>query len=277
MKNNSLTTFDLNDYQWQDIEAIKKLIEPVILLDNSEEPIEIGCSKFGGTPDLPSSIKWPLYKDRSMVFFAQINLAEIRNTEELPSKGILYFFAFFEEPVNEYGPEYLFIPQRDSYKVIYFNGDVSELENVEFPNDLYRGYQLEENRVSFTECFQLPTTIETSKVEKAGLEEEDIEQLLEVIFEHYDDPMESILGTPQPIQYGVELDWARALHEGNDLSESEMNQILIDEMPSFINLLSFPMMFRCTSLGNSNCYFGIAVEDLKELNFDNALLIFQGT
>lgn len=275
MTSNTPTTIDLNDYDWEDIDSIKRLVEPVLLLDNSELGIEMGCSKFGGTPHLPNEFKWPQFNNRPMVFLAQVNLAEIEHTYELPKSGILYFFSFFEEPENEFGAEYDFVPNRESYKVLYFNGNTSDLRNMSFPEDLCSDFKLEENRMSFTEEFQIPPTIETVKIMNAGLNEADLGQLFQIIGEQYEDPIESILGTPQPIQYGVEYDWARALVGDEEFNASGMNETKL--MSSFINLLSFPMMYRCDSIGDSNCYFGISSNDLINLNFDKAVFVMQGT
>jgi uncharacterized protein YwqG len=56
---------------------------------------ELGASRFGGWPDLPSDVKWPRWNDRPMAFLAQINLEEAVKSQpslRLPHTGLLLFF-----------------------------------------------------------------------------------------------------------------------------------------------------------------------------------------
>jgi len=60
------------------------------------EKVAKGRSKLGGTPDLPLSFEWPMYQSHSLLFLAQINLAELPDfgaKSPLPAQGMLYFFA----------------------------------------------------------------------------------------------------------------------------------------------------------------------------------------
>ncbi|CCU72366.1 DUF1963 domain-containing protein [Thalassolituus oleivorans] len=66
-------------------------------------------SYFGGYPTLPKNIKWPttMYSGKvvQLPFLAQINLADLSETqEELPKAGILYFFydITFDERARPY-------------------------------------------------------------------------------------------------------------------------------------------------------------------------------
>ena len=126
---------------------MKQLIQPaveVVIYKNNK--VKIGTSKLGGTPDLSVSFDWPKYKEEPMVFIGQLNLKELKSfhkNEILPQKGILYFFAYFPKPVNEFGAEYEFRPQRDSYEVFYYAGEPSQLRSSEFPKDLTAAYQFQ--------------------------------------------------------------------------------------------------------------------------------------
>lgn len=65
------------------------------------QPGQVGQSRIGGVPDLPTSIAWP-QDDRGhefLCFLLQINLAELPVFAEnpFPSQGMLYLFAAEEE------------------------------------------------------------------------------------------------------------------------------------------------------------------------------------
>ena len=60
-----------------------------------------------------------------MVFFGQINLAEIKDLDKenvLPKKGILYFFSYFKDPESEYGTEYRFHMDKKEYNSLVDKG-----------------------------------------------------------------------------------------------------------------------------------------------------------
>jgi uncharacterized protein YwqG len=102
-----------------------------MIVESESKTITSGDSKLGGTPDLPLSINWPQYEDKSMLFLGQVNLYEIsefHQTQYLPKSGILYFFAYFQTPESIYGTEYEFLKRKEEYSVIYFDGSVSELK-----------------------------------------------------------------------------------------------------------------------------------------------------
>jgi len=91
--------------------AIRLRTEPT-----NEHEIAIGSSKIGGLPDLPAHVEWPLskYDNQPLSFVAQIRLQEIKVwdvSDMLPKDGIVYFFS-----------------RDDAYKVLYYNGDNSQLE-----------------------------------------------------------------------------------------------------------------------------------------------------
>lgn len=56
---------------------------------------ELGESRWGGVPDVPSGFEWPHLGSIPMAFLAQINLADLIRDEEnpFPSSGLLQFFA----------------------------------------------------------------------------------------------------------------------------------------------------------------------------------------
>lgn len=86
------------------VKAVKRFSKPCLAIIDVErqKKLPLGASKFGGLPDLPCDIKWPIVKDdedydpEAFAFIAQINLADLpRNQDylDLPENGWLYFFV----------------------------------------------------------------------------------------------------------------------------------------------------------------------------------------
>ncbi len=264
---------------WEEPDKILKLIEPAIYLE--EGKIEkIGCSKLGGQPDLPKSIQWPKFDNKSMVFYGQINFEEISKIypeSELPKNGILYFFSYFNDPENEFGAEYEFIKSKSEYSVIYYENVNNDLLKTEFPKDLINDYRFKVMPLKFELEFQIPPTIETSKVELSKLSKKDIEKYNTYIDTNENYEIETILGTPYPIQYGADYDWAYSYLGIKDYNQPGIQEEIKKVKPYFINLLSFSMESKFEAIGISFCYFGIHIDDLKNKKFENTIFIMQDT
>lgn len=271
-----------NQFEWEDKEKVKALIQDaVIFLTPKFQTIKIGASKLGGTPDLPSTIIWPKYKDKSMLFFGQLNLndiSEFHRNELLPKNGILYFFAYFPAPKGQFGAEYDFIKNKKEYTVIYFDGLTSELKQTNFPPDIIKVYQFPTEKMVFETIFQLPVTLETAVIENSTISENDKDQIQiqnDNIIENYGGTFERILGYPVPAQYGVDYDWALSyLNINLENNESEERKSEIENIqPEFVNLLSIPLF---SPIGDSQAYFGILKKDLKNKDFTKVVFILQG-
>jgi len=120
-----------------------------------ENNIVIGQTKIGGKPDLPNEINWVTETNivettekkflifnskkeetitKPLSFIAQINLSETSmfdNDNLLPKSGLLYFFYSSEQ--NGWGYDY---KHNNKFKVIYWNGDFTELKRASYPEDL---------------------------------------------------------------------------------------------------------------------------------------------
>lgn len=110
--------------------------------------LPLGSSKFGGLPDLHSSINYPTEKGKYYIFHAQINLKDIAHLQAyLPEKGMLYFFVNTEEYAEK--PKIFYHPNTDDLhqfvlpKEAYYIDDNYELrkeyaltysQNIALPN-----------------------------------------------------------------------------------------------------------------------------------------------
>jgi uncharacterized protein YwqG len=146
------------------LETVKKGLRLATRLhgeDVDEGELPVGASRFGGRPDLPSSLRWPRWQgyakaDRlpirvtrhsrrvsskltrprlrpaALSFLAQLNLADIPDaTGLLPEAGWL---AFFYDAVQQ---PWGFDPKdRGSAQVLYFEGDAQALRRARAPRNV---------------------------------------------------------------------------------------------------------------------------------------------
>jgi uncharacterized protein YwqG len=89
-------------------EFIHQAIRPAIdiVMNKNAKPI-LGCSRFGGMPDLPDGSQWPTHNAIPHRFLGQINFADIPpNDSALPSSGLLSIFVALD--FTEDGDEHIF-------------------------------------------------------------------------------------------------------------------------------------------------------------------------
>jgi len=256
---------------------IKSLLKPAIKIIadklNSQIPTT-GESKFGGKPDLPMDIKWPLNPDNEpMAFLAQINLKDIRSFDEiniLPGKGMLYFFI--DEP-DKFTLH---------HKVFY----VSETQNLiprNFPKKLSRKSRFKPNKMKFQPIYTLPDMEIIEEYKKKRTTVEDYNNYMELIDIFYDESNQ-ILGYPKSIQNDVILDWINKYWKIPDSEIEELRKnnrdLLYQKYGDFETLLQFSTEKSLNEFWdnytiNSIGYIGIRKSDLENLNFDDTVLEFQ--
>ncbi len=214
-----------------------------------------------------------------MIFLAQINLVEIRNIDVedlLPDGGMIYFFIYFEDPESNRGAEYSFLFDRDACEVIY-----SQNQNIikaEFPDNLTPEYHFKSSRIEFLPLITFPSN---ETLDTQSLPEEDRENACAFYDTFGDHGKERILGHATPIQDDVTIDWALSYLNLKDFAASGQNEARIEAIrPELVNLLQFTLANPITGfdkIGISDGYFGITKADLRDRNFENAVLIFQYT
>lgn len=129
--------------------------------DNKAD-ILIGASKFGGLPDLPTSVSWPKWQEQPLPFLSQICLSDIApfdHVDQLPHSGMLYFF-FDDEALEAYPPT------RESWHVIYADSNPLDLQHVPASPAKHRVYP--ERILTFSKRLTLPP-FESLYLENLGL------------------------------------------------------------------------------------------------------------
>ncbi|WP_109851870.1 DUF1963 domain-containing protein [Aquimarina sp. AU58] len=269
--------------KWENPETVKNSYFDFLNSENdlavklipNKNKAKLGESKIGGTPDLPKDMEWPVFEGKAMVFLAQLNLSEValhHNHELLPKDGILYFFVYFPEPVNQYGACFDFILPKENYKILYYNRDISELKSMDFPDTLIPEYQFEDSLVTFKSFFEIPSDIYayTEWQEEEDLSYNDNDHVIKFhqnILKTFETIQ--ILGTPLPVQDFVSSDWAYTYIEHEESNEDE------EELEAdFVNLLSLPIFSK---IGDSIGYFGIRKGDLIAKKFEKTVFIMQGS
>lgn len=114
-----------------------------------ESPCTVGCTKFGGVPDVPDGFTWPVFetgtyedeqvKPRPLAFLAQFNCAELKKLDKnrlLPPAGLLSFFYELESQRWGFDPK-----DKGCAKVFWFP-DIENLSPAVFPENLGRDFRL---------------------------------------------------------------------------------------------------------------------------------------
>jgi len=257
-----------------------------IIWDYGEEEILLGDSKRGGKPDLPIDFDWPEYEGEAMVFFAQINCKDLpKFGHGLPDKGWLFFFAYFAPPVNEYGSPYQFLFQKNRFKVLYYDGSISEMETHYYPSNLCDKFHFPARKLLFSHKKMFPPTLSIA-VKLAGLSDDEARPLSEYRYAGCATSTK-MLGYPLRIQDDVIYDFGHQLFDAYERDMSPEEYQKVEAMhEDFVVLLEFVLggefylekVFEdYRVIGRSNAYFGILKEDLKALNFDKAFFVLQDT
>lgn len=266
---------EIKSIGFNEIEKVIELIKPAILIDSTTKKPSIGTSKFGGQPDLPKNYDWPKFNGAPMTFLCQISLSELKKFDSglyFKKTGLLSIFHYFENPENEFGAEYDFYPSEKDYQILHFDSN-EKLETTKYPEKLIDDYRFKESGISFIQSYQIPGSDEHSNVIDSNLSESDKEKLFDYADEYMDIFQGQIGGHPLPIQGGADLDWTSSKFPNLEYLSKEH----IEKALSFENLLSLSFQLDFEAIGDSNMYIGITKDDLKQSNFENAVIIHQGT
>lgn len=275
-------------------EILKTMYRNVISLHFEGEPtLQIGETRFGGQPDVPSGFVWPTFetatyeddavKPRPLSFLAQFNCAGLAPLDLeglLPKSGLLSFF--YEADSQRWG----FDPKDAGCAKVYWFEDTSSLSPAEFPDEL-------------SGDFRFPSLQITARSEKNLPDWEDFSLAHEKLRELYDDfseervllghdtPEESskLLGWPDIIQSNMTNECelvTRGHYLGGTWDNIPVQDVQLAEKTSLDNWLLLFQLDTVTSgdfeLMFGDCgrlYFYIRKEDLQQRRFERVWTILQ--
>lgn len=289
-----LNELEIGDFYLK-IEPLLKNAIRLNLTSISENKIGVGKSKIGGKPDLPSEQNWVFETNNEIViekkyfffnkktqieitkplsFVAQINLSEIQNYDIenlLPKKGMLYFFYTAEQ--NAWGFD---ISDKNKFKVLFYDGDLSNLKSREFPESLENFGKFKCCELSFESEISLPCSdneIYTILNEKEN----------DLIFDELlnEENINKLLGHSDIIQNEMEMECELVTNGIYCGDPSGYENPKAKELEP--NAKDWQLLFQIDSNDDAemmwgDCgrlYFWIKNEDLKNKIFDNCWVILQ--
>lgn len=255
-----LSEHDLQHRKGEIIASLKNSIK-MELEKVDEANISIGASKLGGNPDLPDSIDFPKFNEGYLAFMGQINLAEVKSFDKdhlLPENGILYlFYDAFEQPWGFEGED------DGCFKILHFEGDLSELKRREYPVESEDFFPLPACKVHFKNMYTITDNLENLEFDSED-EEENFWNFRQDLMQPTDEegntiPAHYLLGEPNSIQNNV----------FEELYENNTEPILLFQIDSDEENLGV-MWGDCGML-----YFCIPKEQLHKKQFDKATFTLQ--
>jgi len=133
---------------------LKHLRPSVEIILNKNTKTYLGCSRFGGTPDLPIGTEFPTYKKSNKVypyrFIGQINFSDIPSEENgIPKNGLLSLFVadYIDDDGLWWGEE--------GYVYAIYTPDLTNLENISSPQD-YPFMDADSVVIEFRPTFDFP-------------------------------------------------------------------------------------------------------------------------
>ena len=263
-----------------------------------ESSCTVGCTKFGGVPDVPDGFTWPVFetdtyvdeqvKPRPLAFLAQFNCAELKRLDKdrlLPHTGLLSFF--YELESQRWG----FDPKDKGCSKVFWFPDIENLSPAVFPENLENDFRLPAINITMCKEKSFPDYEDfTCQMEfderQRDLPHEYFESLqCELGIYPEEDNCSKLLGWPNTIQ-GSMAEECELVSKGYYLGGSrdqpppeavkEACRTAQDEWQLLLQLDTvgtdeFELMFGdCGRI-----YFFIRKSDLRAKCFDNVWLILQ--
>lgn len=245
-----------------------------------EENIPLSHSKLGGRPDLPKTISWPQYKERSLHFIAQINLEHIGlDAPELPKFGLLSFYYDALEQPWGFDPN-----DRGRWRVFHFD-KLDDFERKVEPDDIIEQGIFSTCKISSSKQTTLPPW-EALSIEQLELNDEERDlywELCEKVLEHNNSTeiTHKLLGHPDAIQGEMQLECqlvSNGLYCGDATGYNEPRRKTLEPGAHSWRLLlqidseeDIGMMWGDVG----RIYFWILEEDLHKKDFSNVWLVLQ--
>lgn len=242
-------------------------------------------SKIGGKPCLPKQQEWFCIDNGvtsyPLAFVAQINLKEVEKYDIehiLPSKGMLYFFYdFMEESIGCY-PE-----DRNHFEVLYYEGDMSKLEEKDYPPSLEGDFCIPEFSIKFSTHYEVPMCEEYNEITGEKLDYDEYNTVAEIVNLDHDHDQEifKLLGYADLCQ-GSMLVECEMVCDGiscGNFDHIPLREKYKDKASDWI------LLFQVDTISNSDfelmigdtgrLYYYIRKEDLRNKRFDRCWFMTQ--
>lgn len=282
------------DKYYDKLESMVRNTIRLYLTSCSDDDIPIGQSKIGGRPDLPVNFSWFTETNsittkkffvfgketeqtitKSLSFIAQINLSEISHFDDenlLPKNGILYFF--YSDEQDAWGFD---IKDKNKFKILYFDGDLTTLKRFDFPADLENS-RFKPCSITAKQEISLPSC-DYELYNDFNFTDDEIDIFNEKINE--DGNLNKLLGYSDNIQNEMELECelvTNGLYCGDSSGYEDPRAKELEP-----NAKNWRLLLQIDSndenemmWGDSGrLYFWIRKEDLISKQFDNSWLILQ--
>lgn len=110
---------------------LAQTVKPAItILKDINIETRLGCSRFGGAPDLAIGREWPMHEQKPYRFLGQINFSEISSSDNnLPFAGLLSLF-FVD---NDYNSNDYLEAFEDGFIHAFYTSETEQLKTVTPP------------------------------------------------------------------------------------------------------------------------------------------------
>jgi uncharacterized protein YwqG len=268
-----LELYSLQKYSQQ----LRDLSRPSVRLHSAPGVVQLGASKIGGVPHLPSGIDWPLLPNgQPMSFLTQLNMAQLKPIGDFvqPSTGMLYFFYDAKDQPWGFDPK-----DRGQWAVLHH--PAADLAKVDFPTNMDSDARFEESLLTPEFEQSLPDSM-TQSIDDLIKDDEESYMYAELVGElYFGGSMHRYLGHPNIVQNEMELECQLAsngIYTGDGKAyESEAARRLESEAYKWRLLMQIDsdensgMMWGDAGL----LYFWIEEKALKNEDFSNVWLVLQ--
>ena len=263
------------------LKDIDRVSRPSIRLHTTpvdESTLNVGASKLGGVPDLPSGVFWPEWKGFPQSFIAQLRLDDVHEydvAQVLPQHGMLWFFYDAQQQTFGADPS-----DRGGWRVLFMDGDLTGLRHATVPTKLPASSRFHSCSMTFTSEITLSQQprLEIPDFDWTEAEQKSYEALLATFPDPSDRSIRHhrLLGNPDMIQDDMRLECQLASHGVTEitdprvaeLSKGAMNWQLLLQVDS-----DEPIGMHWENAGM--LYYWIQAADLQARQFDNTWLVLQ--
>ena len=258
------------------------------------EDLPAGSSKFGGRPDVPAGIVWPVFetktldddtvKPRPLAFLAQFDCARLAGLDPeglLPRTGLLSFFYELGSQRWGYDPK-----DAGCARVFWFDGE--PLAPAEFPQDLEEDFRLPELAAELSSGTDAPDFQDACLALDYPFSANDyrfFDQARRELGYAYPDNRSQLLGWPDIIQNNMTLECelvSRGHYLGGSWESVPQEERDTLRVPS---VQDWRLLFQLDTVASGDfelmfgdcgrIYFYIRREDLQARRFDRAWLVLQ--